>query len=381
MKKIVVAADSFKGSISSGVFAEVCRKAVTSVLPDCEVLEVRLGDGGEGTSAALGSALGCRTVSVTVDDPLGRPVEAGYGLCGDNSVAVMEMAQASGLTLLKTDERNPLLTSTFGTGQMIRDALSRGCRKILLCIGGSATNDGGMGLLSALGVVFYDRYGRRIPGSGTGGDLDSVESIDLSGLDKRIVACEITVACDVDNPFCGPRGAAHVYARQKGADDQMIDRLERGMCHFADVVLRSTGVDVKSMPGAGAAGGVGGALAAVLGAKLMPGIDMVLDAVGFDDIIVGADLIITGEGKIDDQTLMGKTLSGVLSAGCRRSVPVVALAGSVDYTPKVCDAGFAGIFSIQPGPVDLQDALDPRNASRNLADTVVQLVRLLTQSW
>lgn len=377
MKKIVIAADSFKGSISSQCFADVCAKAIADSLPEkCEVTKIPLGDGGEGTVDALIAAWGGKSVEVTVCDPLMRPVVARYGVSADGKTAIMEMAQASGLPLLTADERNPLLTSTFGTGQMIVDALARGCRSILIGIGGSATNDGGLGMMTALGAEFYDAAGCLITGNGCGEDLAKVARIDLSRLNPLLKDAAITVACDVDNPMCGPRGATHVFSHQKGADDDMAGRLEAGMVNYAAVIKTVTGKNVADYPGAGAAGGLGGAFYALLGARLMPGIDMVLEAVDFDNRIAGADLIITGEGRIDSQTVMGKTPYGVLVAARRQSIPVVALGGSVEYSPELNAAGFAAIFSIQPGPISLADALNPENAARNLSDIVPQVISL-----
>ncbi len=376
MKKIVIAADSFKGSISSSRFADVCQAAINTAMPRCSVVKVPLGDGGEGTVDALIHALDGHEVSATVGDPLLRPIKASYGISADGSTAIIEMARASGLPLLDPEERNPMATSTFGTGQLIADAISRGCRRLLIGIGGSATNDAGIGMLTALGARFLDRDGRSVSAHGCGGDLARIDSIDLSGLDPRLADTSIIVACDVDNPFCGPSGAAHVFARQKGADDAMIATLDNAMQSFARVLARTTSTDVTDMPGAGAAGGLGGAFAAVLGASLMPGIDMVLQAVGFDRLIDGADLIITGEGRIDSQTLMGKTPHGVLTAARRRGIPVVALGGSVEHSAALDQAGFAAILSIQPGPVALSDALDPDKAARNLADTVTQIISI-----
>lgn len=380
MKKIVIAADSFKGSISSRRFAEVCRNAILSVIPGCEVLTIPLGDGGEGTVEALMSAVGASEVSISVCDPLMRRITADYGVSPDGSTAIMEMAQASGLTLLSESERNPMITSTYGTGQMILDALGRGCRNIMIGIGGSATNDGGTGMLQALGAVFYDADGSPMTEPMNGGSLHLISRIDLSRLDCRLNDTRITVACDVDNPLCGPLGATHVFARQKGASDAVIEKLECGMCHYSRILSDATGCDVAQMPGAGAAGGLGGALAAALDARLMPGIEMVLDATGFDRQISGTDLIITGEGRIDEQTLMGKTPFGVLSAAKKQGIPVVALGGSVQHSDALSRAGFAGVFSIQTAPVSLAEALDPHTACRNLADTTAQILKLLTSS-
>lgn len=378
MKKIVIAADSFKGSLSSQDFADVCQRAIHGVLPDCEVEKIALGDGGEGTVDALTSALGGKTVEIDVDGPLGSKTLARYGISDDGTTAIMEMAQASGLPLLDDRERNPMLTSSYGTGQMIADALERGCTEILIGIGGSATNDGGLGMLSALGAVFFDASDRRVALRGCGADLASVARIDVSNMNPRLKKARIMVACDVDNPLCGPRGATHVFARQKGADDDMIDELERGMVNYARVVKSTTGIDVATMPGAGAAGGLGAAFAAFAGARLMPGIDIVLNAVKFDDAITDADLIITGEGRVDSQTVMGKTPFGVLTAARRQGdTPVIVIGGSVEYCKALNDAGFAGIFSIQPEPLTLAEALDPTTAATNLFNLVSQLMRCI----
>ena len=376
MKKIVIAADSFKGSISSSEFADVCAGVVADMLPACEVVKVPLGDGGEGTVDALTEALGGAIVQCEVSGPLGGPVVARYGISGDGLTAVMEMSQASGLPLVALADRNPMKTSTFGTGEMIADALSRGCRKIVMGIGGSATNDGGLGMLRALGYRFFDREGRELDGRLAGADLIRISDIDSSEVNPALAGAEILVACDVDNPFCGEHGAAYVFASQKGADREMIKALDDGMRHYAAVVRRATGLDVRSMPGAGAAGGLGGALAAFLGGKLMPGIEMVLETVGFDSLIEGADLIVTGEGRIDSQTVHGKTPYGVLQAAKRRQIPVIALGGSVVHSPVLDDAGFAAVFSIQQSPLPLEEALKTEVTCRNLASTFRQVLQL-----
>lgn len=376
VKKIVIAADSFKGSITSQRFAEVCAEAIESVMPQCETVEIALGDGGEGTVEALTATWGGRIVEIQVEDPLGRTVTARYGVSADGQTAVMEMAQASGLPLLEPHERNPLLTSSFGTGQMISDALDRGCCNIAIGIGGSATNDGGTGMLRALGARFYDDNNRLIDTKGCGADLERIAKIDISHLDPRLSQTKITVACDVDNPLCGPMGATHVFSAQKGADAPMQERLEAGMLRYAGTLQRLTGTDVASTPGAGAAGGMGAALTAILGAVLKPGIDMVLEAVDFDSKIAGADLIITGEGRADNQTAHGKTPYGVLKAARRQDIPVVVLCGTVDHCPELDNTGFAAVLSIQPGPITLTQAIDPAVACRNLADTVRQIVKL-----
>lgn len=378
IKKIVIAADSFKGSISSRQFADVCERAISSVVPDCQIVKLPLGDGGEGTVEALSAALDAKTTAVSVADPLLRPRLASYSITSDHSTAVMEMAEANGLTLLNDDERNPSATSSYGTGMMIADALDKGCCHIMLGIGGSATNDGGAGMLGALGARFFDNGGRMMSEPLTGGDFNTIGRIDLSTLDARLKLVKIDVACDVDNPLTGINGATRIFARQKGADDAMIERLETGMVHYADLLAQAAGRPLASLPGAGAAGGLGAALAAI-GARLRPGIELVLDAVGFDHHLDGADLVITGEGRIDSQTLMGKTPFGVLQSARVKHVPVIAIGGSVEYSEALNSVGFAGIFSIQTAPVSLADALNPATASRNLADTVRQIIGLITR--
>lgn len=377
-KKIVIAADSFKGSISSSDFANVCEAVINRMLPYCEVIKVPLGDGGEGTVEALTSALRCQEVRCTLFDPLMKPVTAIYGISGDGKTAIMEMSQAAGLTLVAEHERNPMITTSYGVGQMIADALSRGCRKIVMGIGGSATNDGGIGMLKALGFKFFDCNDVEIDGPGTGADLIQVARIDNSTANTALSDAEFIIACDVDNPFCGTNGAAYVFAPQKGADDSMVKALDQGMQNFAEAVNHTYGLDLTTMPGAGAAGGLGGTFKAFLAAKLQAGIDMVLQAVGFDRLIKGASLVITGEGRIDSQTVHGKTPYGVLQAARRQNIPVIALGGSVIHSPELDDAGFAAIFSIQHTPQSLEKAMDADITRRDLSDTLAQVLNLLS---
>ena len=375
MKKIVVASDSFKGSLSSGEVATCCERAIRRVFPGCEVEKIPVGDGGEGTADALVEASQGRRVECMARDPLTRPVRASYGISGDGRTAVIEMAAASGLTLLSPGERNPLLTTTLGTGDLIRDALDRGCREFLVCIGGSATNDAGMGMLQALGFRFLGSDGEEL---GQGGmQLEKVRAIDDTGRLPQLAETRFTVACDVDNPFCGEQGAAYVFGRQKGADDAMIRRLDNGLRHFADLIASTRHIDLNAIPGSGAAGGLGGGFVALLGARLKPGIDMVLDTLRFDERIKGADLIITGEGRLDSQTLMGKTPFGVLHAGTRQGIPVIAIGGSVESEERLIEAGFTALFPIQPAPLSLEEALRPAVARHNIERTVEMIMRTL----
>jgi glycerate kinase len=374
--KIVVASDSFKGSLSSREVAQAAMRGIQKVLPECEVVAVNVADGGEGTVEAVVEALGGEIVTAIVSDPLGRSVPARYGITG--KTAIIEMAAASGLTLLTNEERNPWVTSTYGTGEMIMDAIKRGCRDFLVGIGGSATNDAGTGMLQALGYRFYDADGQEITDC-CGGRLQDVVRIDNSGVMEAVNQCRFTVACDVDTPFCGSEGAAYVFAPQKGADAAMVAKLDAGMASFAKVMEKVYGVDVTSMSGAGAAGGMGGGFRAMLNATLKRGIDMVLDAIGFDSIIQGADLIITGEGRIDNQTVKGKVASGVLQRAKAQGVPVVAIGGSVEKCESIEQMGFAGVYPIWE-EVPLEVAMQPDFAAANLEQTMNKIVANLHMS-
>lgn len=374
--KIVIACDSFKGSLTSTEVGEACAAGIKSVVPKADTQVVAVGDGGEGTVDALVAGLEGKFVTCEVHGPLGAPVTARYGVSGDGRTAIIEMAQASGLPLIPPEQRNPLLTSTYGTGEMIADALHRGCSTVLAGIGGSATNDGGMGMLTALGVKFYDSADKEL--KPCGGNLEYIARIDTSGLMPEARRAHFVVACDVDNPLYGERGAANVFAPQKGADEAMVERLDRGLRVYADAVAAAVGRDVAMMPGAGAAGGLGVAFAAFLNAQLKPGIEMMLNAIHFDSIINGAALVITGEGRLDSQTVMGKTPAGVLHAASRQHIPVVAIGGGVTASETLLEAGFAAVLPIVPGPVSLADAMDADNARRNVTRTAQQIMRLLT---
>lgn len=375
MKKIVIASDSFKGSVSSMEVAECAELAIHKVFPDCEVMKIPVGDGGEGTVETLITAMDGKAVSCMVHDPLMRPIEAVYGILGDNRTAVIEMATASGLTLVPLPERNPLLTTTYGTGELIKDALDRGCRNFLIGIGGSATNDAGTGMLQALGFRFLDHEGEEL---GLGGQiLDKVCSVDRSVVLPELREATFTVACDVNNPFYGEKGAAYVFARQKGADDAMIRSLDAGLRNLAGVIKRIEAIEIDDIPGAGAAGGLGGGCVAFLRAALKPGIQMVLETLRFDERIQGADLIITGEGKLDKQTCMGKTPYGVLQAGRRQSIPVIVMGGSVEEVEALNQSGFLAVFPLLPYPVSLEQAMDKDFTCQNIKRALEQQLRLI----
>ena len=376
MKKIVIASDSFKGSLSAAEVAACGERAVHRLLPDCEVVQLPVADGGEGTVETLTAALGGQSVTAIVHDPLGRLITARYGWIAQEQTALIEMAAASGLPLLPLEERNPWLTSTYGTGELIRNALERGCHKFLIAIGGSATNDGGMGLLQALGFRFLDAEGKELPGCG--GSLQQIQQIDSSGVLVDLAQCQFTVACDVTNPFYGPTGAAYVFAPQKGADAEMVEALDQGLRHFAQLIHTTQGIAIDQLAGAGAAGGLGGGLVAFLNARLTPGIEMVLDALRFDTQITGADLIITGEGKLDAQTCMGKTPLGILRRAQQQGIPVVALGGAVEASEALNQCGFLAVFPILPYPTSLTEAMDSSFTQQNIERTIAQVLRLFS---
>ena len=371
LKKIVVASDSFKGSLTSLDVAQNVEKAIREVYPLCDVLKVNVADGGEGTMEALQQTLGGVRVSLVVKDPLGREIEATYVILNDGFTAVVEMSAASGLPLLKSDERNPLKTSTYGTGQLICDALDRGCRKILVGIGGSATNDAGMGMLQALGFRFLDAQGNQL--QPVGENLQLVSSIDSTGRHPDLDKTEFVVACDVKAPLYGRNGAAYVFAPQKGADQKMVEMLDAGLRHFSEVSSAMAGYDCSQMQGTGAAGGLGYAFRQYLDARLERGIEMVLDAIGFDDIISGADLVITGEGRVDSQTLTGKTPFGVAQHAHRQRIPVVVIGGSVEIDVlQVREAGFNDVIQVTPLDMSLSVAMRPEVAAENVYNAIIK---------
>ena len=374
MKKIVIASDSFKGSLSSLEVAASAKAGILEVLPDCEVVEVNVADGGEGTVCAIVQALQGDMITTEVKDPLGRSIRATYGLA--DKMAIIEMAAASGLPLLLEEERNPMKTSTYGTGELIMDAINRGCDHLLVGIGGSATNDAGTGMLQAMGYRFYDGQDNLITRC-TGETLQHIASIDDSQVDKRVANARFTIACDVDTPFCGPHGAAAVFAPQKGADASMVALLEEGMQSFAAVIQTKYGKDVRSIAGSGAAGGMGGAFYAFVPSTLKKGIEMVLDAIGFDGLIANADLIITGEGKIDYQTAKGKTAAGVLARAKRQNIPVVAIGGGVEWCEALDKMGFSAIYQTSEANVPLEQAMQHEYASARVKEVAKAIVKAM----
>lgn len=355
--KIVIAPDSFKESLSSRQVAEQIEAGIRDILPQAETVKLPIADGGEGTIEALVAATGGRIVATEVTGPLGQPVKAVYGVCGDQQTAVIEMAAASGLVLVPKEQRNPLLTTSFGTGELIRSALDAGYRNLVIGIGGSATNDAGVGMLQALGARFLDAQGGEI-GFG-GAALARLKRIDVSALDPRLHDCRIEVACDVTNPLTGSTGAAAVFGPQKGATPEMVAELDKALAHFAAIVQSDLGRDIEQQPGAGAAGGMGAGLMAFLDAELRPGVAIVIEHIGLEEILAGADLVVTGEGRIDGQSVYGKAPIGVARIAQQQGVPVIALAGSLgEGYEEVFSCGISALFSVVPGPCDLEAALE-----------------------
>ena len=363
--KIVIAPDSFKESLSAIDAAHAIQRGFASHFPDADYYLVPMADGGEGTVAALLAARGGQWQSVSVEDPLGRPITARYGLLPDGS-AVMEMAEASGLHLLSAEERNPLITSTYGTGQMIADAISKGARHIILGIGGSATNDAGAGMAQALGFRLLDANGNELPRGGQA--LAQLAHVDA----PPPLPVTLTVACDVNNPLCGERGASAIFGPQKGATPAIVAELDSALAHFAAILLKQGYADERDSAGSGAAGGLGYGLRTLLGAELRPGIDIVIEAAQLADLLHHASLVLTGEGKMDGQTAFGKVPLGVLNAAKVHNIPVIGLAGSVGADiDKLNELGFTAIFPSIARPAPLANIL--ADAEENLERTARQV--------
>ncbi|MBT2684926.1 glycerate kinase [Bacillus sp. ISL-37] len=358
--KIVIAPDSFKESLTALEAATAIENGMKKILPEASFVKVPMADGGEGTVQSLVDATGGIIITKTVTGPLGTPVEAFIGISGDEKTAVIEMAAASGLHLVPPGDRNPLITTTRGTGELIAAALDYGVEQIIIGIGGSATNDGGAGMARALGIMLLDSDGKEI-GEG-GGALHSLAAVNIAGLDKRLKSVKIDVACDVDNPLTGMRGASHIFGPQKGATQEMVEVLDNNLHHFADIIRTDLGKDIEHVSGAGAAGGLGAGLMAFLSAELKRGVDIVLEATKLETHLLDADFVITGEGKIDGQTIFGKTPIGVARTAKRQNVPVIAIAGNVASDSEVVHKhGIDAVFSIVPGVIALEDAFE--NAS------------------
>ena len=355
--RIIVAPDSYKGSVSALGVANAIEKGILSVFPEAEVCKIPMADGGEGTVEAMVSATGGRIIAEHVMGPLGDTVEAFWGIMGDGETAVIEMAAASGLTLVPPQSRDPRITTTFGTGQLIKAALDAGMRSIIIGIGGSATNDGGVGMCKALGIKFLDRKGQELPNGGS--SLDNLQNIDITGIDSRLSTTKIMVACDVDNPLCGPRGASAVYGPQKGATVEMVSQLDTALEKYACIAQQVTGKKVMDYPGAGAAGGLGAGLLLFTNAELRPGVDIVLEIMNFSELAANAQLVITGEGRTDFQTAYGKAPVGVAKLAKQYNVPVVCLSGGLGTgADDVLNHGIDGLMSVTPHPMTLEECMN-----------------------
>lgn len=373
--KIILAPDSFKGNLSSTEVAAAMEKGIKRVLPDARCVKIPMADGGEGTVQSLLAACGGRLVNCEVKGPLGRRVQACYGMLADNKTAVIEMAAASGLGLVSDKSKNPLKTTTYGTGELICQALDDGAKEIIIGIGGSATNDGGVGMAQALGVAFRDGAGRVIRQNGSGAMLRKIEGIDVRGVHPRLARARIQVASDVDNPLCGKRGAAYVFAPQKGATPAMVKTLDANLRHLAKVVKRELGADVAAIPGAGAAGGLGAGLMVFAGAELKSGFGIVSQAAALEKRLRSADLVFTGEGRVDFQTAFGKTPAGVAKLAGKHGVPVIAIGGGLaDDARENFAQGIDGLEPAIARDMPLREALS--NAEDYIANAAERALRL-----
>jgi glycerate kinase len=373
-RKIVIAPDSFKGTLSSIEVCEIIAQAIHKVSPECEIIRIPIADGGEGTVDAYLDALGGRKMHIRAMGPDMREVNAFYGILSDGRTAVIEMAAASGLTLTE-ENRDPSKTTTFGTGQLILHALEEGCTDFIIGIGGSATNDGGIGMAAALGVHFLDKNDETIALNGSG--LAALHKIDATGLDQRVIDSSFTVACDVNNPLYGPNGAAFVFAPQKGADPKMVEELDENLKNYARIIQKQYGIDAQTIPGAGAAGGLGVALVVFAGAVVKSGINAILDTAHFDEAIRNADFIITGEGKMDRQTLMGKVPVGVGRRALAAGIPVMAIVGQTEGDIKeIYNEGISAVFTTLKHTIPFDEI--KKNARKDLANTAEYAVQIFS---
>ena len=374
--KILVAPDSFKESLSAIQVAEAISKGVLKIIPNAEIIKIPISDGGEGLLDALVNDKNGKIITVKVYDPLYRSIAAEYGILNEGTTAVIEMAKASGLELLKEQEKNPCITSSYGTGQLILDALDRGCQKIIIGIGGSATNDGGMGMVKALGGKFINNEGVELTEGG--GALGELSSINLTNFDKRISNCKIVVACDVTNKLTGENGASFVYGAQKGGSKEQLEFLDKNLEHYAAIIRNHLGIEIENINGAGAGGGMGAGLMAFLNAELKSGIDLILETLEIKKHIKNIDLIITGEGKIDKQTLQGKTILGIAALAKEYHVPVIAITGKIgDNIDEIYKLGITSIFSIVNKPMKLEEAInDVEYLIQSCIETIIRTIKL-----
>lgn len=374
--KILIAIDSLKGSLSSLEAGAAIKEGISKVEPEAEIIVKPLADGGEGTVDALVSGMGGKMISVNVTGPLGEKVEARYGMIEKKKLAVMEMAAAAGITMVPQSKRNPKNTTTYGVGEMIMDAVSKGCRDFIIGIGGSATNDGGMGMLEAMGIRFYNENGELLGPYGL--DMLRVAKVDTSKMNETLKECHFRIACDVENPLCGELGAAHVYGPQKGATMQIVEQLDQGLERYAAVVKNQLALDHINTPGTGAAGGLGYAFVTFLNGTLEPGTSIILDVIDLENDMTDADFIITGEGKLDGQTAMGKAPAGVAKLAKKHNKIVIAFCGAAAEDALECNkAGMDAYFPILRYPMSLEEAMDKENATKNIKYTAEQVFRLI----
>lgn len=376
--KIVIAIDSFKGSLTSLEAGDAIKEGILRVC-DAEVIIKPLADGGEGTVDALIEGMNGQTEIIKVTGPLQKQVTCKYGILNENKTAVLEMAQASGITLISKEELNPLKTTTFGLGELIKDAISKGCRNFIIGIGGSATNDGGVGMLQALGFEFQDKNGDLI---GLGGkELSKIHNVNIENRMKELDDCIFKIACDVVNPLLGKEGATYIYGPQKGGTPEILEVLEKGMSNFSKIVKEKLGIEVEKIEGTGAAGGLGYGFLAFLNAHLESGIEIILKEINFEEVIKDADYVITGEGKLDLQTSMGKGPIGVAKLAKKYGVKVIAFAGAVTEEAIKCnEEGIDAYFSIVNGPISLEDSMNKDMARKNMVNSVVQVFNLINIS-
>ena len=371
--RIVIAPQGLKGSLSAAETGQAIAQGAREVYPEAELIVVPVADGGEGTTRALVDATGGRLLERSVTGPMGQPVLALFGLMGDGSTAVIEMATSSGLPLIAPEQRDPRVTTTCGVGELIRAALDEGCTRFIIGIGGSATNDGGAGMAQALGAQLLDEQGQELPVGGAA--LARLARIETRHLDTRLADCVFEVACDVNNPLCGPTGASAVYGPQKGATPEMVEELDAALAHYAQIIERDLGRAVDDVPGAGAAGGLGAGLLAFLNATLRPGAQIVLEAVGLEEQMRGADLVITAEGRLDSQTAYGKSVGAVAALAKKFNLPVLAIAGSLgdDYR-EIYQLSIDGLAVLPSGPMTLNEAM--QNAARLTSEATERMLKI-----
>lgn len=372
--KVVVAIDSLKGSLTSMEAGMAIKAGILAAKPDAEVIVKPLADGGEGTTDALIEGLNGERIDVTVTGPLDDPVSCYYGYLKETNTAIIEMASAAGITL--TNKKDPLHATTYGVGEMINDAINKGCRNFIIGIGGSATNDGGIGMLKALGFEFLDKDGND---TGEGGQaLGKVHVIKTDNQNPLLADCHFQVACDVANPLCGKNGATYIYGSQKGVTEDLKEKLDQDMAHYARIASKTLGSDYSDVKGAGAAGGLGFALLGFLHAELIPGIDLIMQVSGLENELRDADIVVTGEGRLDYQTIMGKAPVGIARLAKKYGIKVIAFAGSVTSEASACNrAGIDAFFPIVRGITTLEEAMEPEHAKSNMRETVEQVFRLL----